>query len=229
MMGADKPADSVTGRATSRLKRLAATDWKSKARDVASSIKAEYEAGKQGDEAPAKPIWATPQQQLDGLLAVFRQTAPAGTSDPEAPAGSTDDAGANPSAADQTDDATDATDATDAADVADVAAAIRGVDWAGVRAAAAGRTTEASKAMKSMADHVDWGKVQPVAAQVSSALIAAIATGQLGVGGRLASTVARTITNQNGLGQRVADELDDSSADGSIDFRNTIEAAAREG
>ena len=232
MMGADKPADSVTGRATSRLKRLAATDWKSKARDVASSIKAEYEAGKQGDEAPAKPIWATPQQQLDGLLAVFRQTAPAGSPDPEAPAGSTDGVAADSSGADQTDDATD-----DATDAADVAAAIRGVDWAGVRAAAAGRTTEASKAMKSMADHVDWGKVQPVAAQVSSALIAAIATGQLGVGGRLASTVARTITNQNGLGQRVAEELDETSTSGtlgspgspgSIDFRNTIEAAARE-
>ena len=232
MMGADKPADSVTGRATSRLKRLAATDWKSKARDVASSIKAEYEAGKQGDEAPAKPIWATPQQQLDGLLAVFRQTAPAGSSDPEAPARSTDDVPADSSVADQTDDATD-----NATDAAEVAAAIRGVDWAGVRAAAAGRTTEASKAMKSMADHVDWGKVQPVAAQVSSALIAAIATGQLGVGGRLASTVARTITNQNGLGQRVAEELDETSTSGtpgspgspgSIDFRKTIEAAARE-
>jgi len=230
-MGADKPADSVAGRASSRLKRLAATDWKAKARGVASTIKAEYEAGKQGDETPAQPIWATPQQQLDGLLAVFRQTA-AGANDAH------DKAASDPSAAETpaTDgDAADPADMTEAAagnddaDAAEVAAAIRGVDWAGVRAAAAGRTTEASKAMKSMADHVDWGKVQPVAAQVSSALIAAIATGQLGVGGRLASTVARTITNQNGLGQRVAEELDDASTPGSIDFRNTIEAAAREG
>ena len=216
-MGAEKPADSVAGRASGRLKRLASTDWKAKARNVASSLKAEYEAGKQGDETPAKPIWATPQQQLDGLLAVFRQTA-GGTS-----------ADAKPAAADADADHLVETDVNDEADAAEVAAAIRGVDWAGVRAATAGRTTEASRAMKSMADHVDWGKVQPVAAQVSSALIAAIATGQLGVGGRLASTVARTITNQNGLGQRVAEELDESPSDGSIDFRNTIEAAAREG
>jgi len=220
-MGADKPADSVVGKASSRLKRLATTDWKAKARDAAATIKAEYEAGKHGDDTPAKPIWATPQQQLDGLLAIFRQTA----GDAEAP---------DPAPADTTVDSTDPTDQADThvvddddADAAEVAAAIRGVDWAGVRAAAAVRTTEASKAMKSMAEHVDWGKVQPVAAQVSSALITAIATGQLGVGGRLASTVARTITNQNGLGQRVAEELDDP-ADGSIDFRNTIEAAARE-
>jgi len=217
-MGADEPAESVAGRASSRLKRLASTDWKAKARNVASSIKAEYEAGKQGDETPAKPIWATPQQQLDGLLAVFKQTA-----------SGTKSADVEPTAVDADADPTVGPDDDVEADAAEVAAAIRGVDWAGVRAAAASRTTEASKAMKSMADHVDWGKVQPVAAQVSSALIAAIATGQLGVGGRLASTVARTITNQNGLGQRVADELDDSSADGSIDFRNTIEAAAREG
>jgi len=220
-MGAEEPAESaagsVAGRASSRLKRLASTDWKAKARNVASSIKAEYEAGKQGDETPAKPIWATPQQQLDGLLAVFKQTAPG-----------------EPSADVEQDRAETATDPSvdsdhsDEADAAEVAAAIRGVDWAGVRAAAAGRTTEASKAMKSMADHVDWGKVQPVAAKVSSALIAAIATGQLGVGGRLASTVARTITNQNGLGQRVAEQLDASPSDGSIDFRNTIEAAGRE-
>ena len=230
-MGADKPADSVAGRASSRLKRLAATDWKAKARDVASTIKAEYEAGKQGDETPAQPIWATPQQQLDGLLAVFRQTA-AGTkpaSDNAASGSSAAETSATDAEAATAADMTEAAAGNDDADAAEVAAAIRGVDWAGVRAAAAGRTSEASKAMKSMADHVDWGKVQPVAAQVSSALIAAIATGQLGVGGRLASTVARTITNQNGLGQRVAEELDDTSTTGSIDFRNTIEAAAREG
>jgi hypothetical protein len=215
-MGAEEPAESVAGRASSRLKRLASTDWKAKARNAAASIKAEYEAGKHGDETPAKPIWATPQQQLDGLLAVFRQTAIGDKS-----------ADLESSAVDP--DATVDNADNEEADAAEVAAAIRGVDWSGVRAAAASRTTEASKAMKSMADHVDWGKVQPVAAQVSSALIAAIATGQLGVGGRLASTVARTITNQNGLGQRVAEELDASSSDGSIDFRNTIEAAAREG
>jgi hypothetical protein len=190
-MGADKPADSVAGKASGRLKRLASTDWKAKARDAAATIKAEYQAGKQGDDTPAKPIWATPQQQLDGLLAVFRQTSGNLSSN----VSSNLSARADPAPADPTVDPADSLDsalptslgeahasgddAADAADAAEVAAAIRGVDWAGVRAAATVRTTEASKAMKSMADHVDWGKVQPVAAQVSSALITAIATGQL--------------------------------------------------
>ncbi|MCU1368678.1 MAG: hypothetical protein JWN39_4317, partial [Ilumatobacteraceae bacterium] len=41
--------------------------WRDRAKTIAASLKAEYEAGKQGDEAPAAPIWATPKQQLDGL------------------------------------------------------------------------------------------------------------------------------------------------------------------
>jgi hypothetical protein len=235
-MGADTQADPPAGPGAGRLKRLASTDWKAKARNVASSLKAEYEAGKQGDETPAKPIWATPQQQLDGLLAVFRQTAggdASGRGEPVGDATPVSEAvadGAGPAAMpDESGTDADPVLDTDEAEVAEVAAAIRGVDWAGVRAATAGRTTEATKSMKAMADHVDWDKVQPVAAKVSSALIAAIASGQLGVGGRLASTVARTITNQNGLGQRVASKLDESSSDDSLDFRNTIEAAAREG
>jgi len=211
---AERPADPPPAGATGPLKRLASTDWKARARRVASSLKAEYEAGKQGDDAPAEPIWATPQQRLNGLLAVIRQTT----------AGRSGSAGS----ADSTDSTDSGADGIDDAEVAEVAAAIRGVDWAGVRAAAAGRTTEASKAMKSMAEQVDWAKVQPVAAKVSSALIAAIATGQLGVGGRLASTVARTITDQNGLGQRVADHLRQAPSDDSIDFRNTIAAVSRE-
>ena len=51
------------------------TDWQSKAKQAAATVRAEYEAGKRGDDTPAAPIWATPQQQLDGLLAVFRNRA----------------------------------------------------------------------------------------------------------------------------------------------------------
>ena len=216
--------------------------WRDKAKNVAASLKAEYEAGKQGDEAPAAPIWATPQQQFNGLMAVLRQTAVrdgSTTSDglDARPEHSDHDAtDAHPtvhSAAVGTgspiDDAEPTPDPVQTdADVAEVAAALRGVDWAGVRAATTERTAEATKAMRSMADHVDWGKVQPVAAKVSSALIAAIATGQLGIGGRLATTVARTITNQNGMGQRVGEELEVHPSDQPIDFRSTIEAASRE-
>ena len=78
-----------------------------------------------------------------------------------------------------------------------------------------------------MAQQVDWGKVQPVAAQVSSALIAAVASGQLGLGGRLGPTLARAIINQGGLGQRVAGKVT-ASASPPPDFRGVIEASSRE-
>ncbi|MCU1397190.1 MAG: hypothetical protein JWN62_299 [Acidimicrobiales bacterium] len=199
--------------------------WRDRAKTVAASLKAEYEAGKQGDESPAAPIWATPKQQLDGLVSLFRAN--------QGGAGVADGAGEDGAGAAGVDRAeggpdVDQTPATEAADAAAVADVMRNVDWAGVRAATADRTAEATKAMKAMADHVDWGKVQPVAAQVSSALIAAIATGQLGVGGRLATTVARAMTDQGGLGQKVAAELDDAPAGVPTDFGPTIVAASRE-
>ena len=185
--------------------------WRDRAKTVAASLKAEYEAGKQGDETPAAPIWATPKQQLDGLLSIFRASPGAAVAGPEP-----DDPVGEP------------TPATEAADAAAVADAMRGVDWAGVRAATVDRTAEATKTMKAMADNVDWTKVQPVAAQVSSALIAAIATGQLGVGGRLATTVAKAMTDQGGLGQKVAAELENAPGGVPTDFGPTIAAASRE-
>ena len=84
---------------------------------------------------------------------------------------------------------------------------MRRVDWAQVRAATSERTTDVARTMRSLADHVDWSKVQPVAAQVSSALIAAVAAGRIPVGGPLGSMVARAITDQNNLGKRVAANL----------------------
>jgi hypothetical protein len=193
------------------------TDWKSKAKNIAASIKAEYEAGKQGDETPAAPIWATPQQQVESLASLFRTK----QDDDEAE-------GAEVAAAVAGDGSGEDLEPDDTADAVAVADAMRGVDWAGVRSATAERTADATKAMKAMADHVDWVKVQPVAAQVSSALIAALATGQLGVGGRLATTVARAMTNQNGLGQHVAAQLDRTPADVPTDLGPTIAAASRE-
>ena len=97
-------------------------------------------------------------------------------------------------------------------DAEHVAQALRGVDWAQVRAATSERTTEVARTMRSLADHVDWAKVQPVAAQVSSALIAAVAAGRIPVGGPLGSMVARAITDQNNLGKRVAANLQRTSA-----------------
>jgi hypothetical protein len=82
--------------------------------------------------------------------------------------------------------------------------------------------------MRAMADHVDWAKVQPVAAQVLSALIAAVAAGRIPVGGRLGSIVARAITDQNNLGRRVAQNLEHSQSAVPPDFRQIIETTARE-
>ena len=110
----------------------------------------------------------------------------------------------------------------------EVAAAIRGVNWTDVRAATAERTNDVARTMRSLADHVDWAKVQPVAAQVSSALIAAVAAGRIPVGGRLGPIVVRAITDQNNLGKRVAANLEGSQSRVPPDFRGVIEATATE-
>lgn len=109
----------------------------------------------------------------------------------------------------------------------EVAEAMRGVDWAKVRASTSARGSEAAKSMKTMAAEVDWDRVQPVAAKVSSALIAAVASGQMGVGGRFGPTVARAIMNDRNLAGRVSTTL---AADESAvpDFRKIVIAGAIE-
>ena len=118
--------------------------------------------------------------------------------------------------------------ATDEADAEQVAEAMRGVDWAKVRAATSERSAEAAAAMRTMAKEVDWAKAQPVAAKVSSALMAAVASGQLGVGGRLGTTVARAIINDRNLAQRVSTELVRQEQPLPPDFRNVIDVTATE-
>ena len=118
---------------------------------------------------------------------------------------------------------------SDAADAEQVAEAMRGVDWAKVRAATSERSADAAAAMRTMAKEVDWAKVQPVAAKVSSALMAAVASGQLGVGGRLGGTVARAIINDRNLAQRVSSELVKHEQPLPPDVRNVIEVSATDG
>lgn len=109
----------------------------------------------------------------------------------------------------------------------EVAEAMRGVDWSKVRASTSARGSEAAQSMKTMASEVDWEKVQPVAAKVSSALIAAVASGHIGVGGRFGPTVARAIMNDRNLAGRVSTTL---AADESAvpDFRKVVIAGAIE-
>ncbi len=176
------------------------TDWTAKAKQGAATLKAEYEAGKQGEDTAVTPLWATPKEQLDGVVGLLHKAKSA----PPPPADDLE------------------------ADADEVAASFRGVDWDGVRAATAKRTSDASQAMRAMAEQVDWAKVQPVAAQVSSALIAAVASGQLRIGGHLGSTVMRTIVNQGGLAQRVATTMAEDKAPLPPDFRGAIDTTADE-
>jgi len=110
---------------------------------------------------------------------------------------------------------------------AEVAEAMRGVDWAKVRASTSARGSEAAQSVKTMAAEVDWEKVQPVAAKVSSALIAAVASGHIGVGGRFGPTVARAIMNDRNLAGLVSSTL---AADEAAvpDFRKIVIAGAIE-
>jgi hypothetical protein len=182
------------------LRAVTTTKWGEKAKQATASLKAQHAAGREGDDSPAEPIWPTPKEQLEALKGLFRSA-------PDQPA--LDDAALD-------------------SDAEQVAQALRGVDWADVRAAAAERTNDVAQTMKSMADHVDWAKVQPVAAQVSSALIAAVAAGRIPVGGQLGSLVARAIRDQNHLGRRVAENLQHTPTRVPPDFRGVIEATARE-
>jgi len=119
-------------------------------------------------------------------------------------------------------------EANDEADAEQVAEAMRGVDWAKVRAATSERSADAAAAMRTMAKEVDWSKVQPVAAKVSSALIAAVASGQLGIGGRVGGSVARAIINDRNLAQRVNNELVKQEQPLPPDFRGAIDVTATE-
>jgi hypothetical protein len=192
------------------LGKVRSTDWKGRAKQAVQTLKDEYEAGKRGDDTPATPLWAGPREQLDGVLALLR-----GAPGHAAPDHS---AAADPS-----------TEVALHADADEVADALRGVDWAKVRATTSERGAEAARTVREMAEQVDWNKVQPVATQVSTALIAAVASGQLGVGGRLGSTVARAIVDQGGLGRQVAARVTARDVDAPAEVRHVIDATAREG
>lgn len=191
------------------IRAVTSVKWSTKAKQIAASLKAQHAAGRDGDDSPAEPVWPTPKEQLEALKNVFRSS-PRTTAigDVDLAAGeSTDEASLD-------------------RDAEEVAQALRGVDWGQVRAATSERSTEVARTMRSLADHVDWAKVQPVAAQVSSALIAAVAAGRIPVGGPLGSMVARAITDQNNLGNRVAANLQRTTSAAPPDFRAVIEATA---
>ncbi len=224
-----------------------AADVPGRVKHATQTLRDEFQAGKRGDEGPVQPIWASPKEQLDAVLGLLRGAAQApATASTTATAATTattattadmatvrateteTDGGAEVTEPQGPASATADLDDMLAADADEVAAALRNVDWATVKSAAAERTGDAARTVKAMADQVDWSRVQPVAAQVSSALIAAVASGQLGVGGRLGSTVARAIVDQGGLGQQVAARVNARQLPVPADLRRIIDATARE-
>jgi hypothetical protein len=229
------PADPAgpSGAARRLARSVRAADWKGRVKQAAQTLKDEYQAGKRGDDAPAQPIWASPKEQLDGVLGLLRSAAAmvgSSASGSSSASGGSSESGASGESGESSASATTepVDEATIAADAEQVAEALRGVDWTSVSAAAAERTNDAARTVKAMADQVDWAKVQPVAAQVSSALIAAVASGQLGVGGRFGSTVARAIVDQGGLGQQVAKRVNAQQLAVPNDLRRIIDSTARE-
>jgi hypothetical protein len=177
-----------------------AVSWfANRARRAAQVLKEEYAAGKRGDDAPAQTIWATPREQLDAVLGMMTGAKGEGSGEPSSDG-----------------------------DAEQVAGALRDVDWAGVRAATADKTGEAARAAKAMAEQVDWARVQPAARQVSKALIAAVASGQVGIVGPLGSLIARTIVDQGGLAGRVGGRLDHEQSALPADVGAIIDATARE-
>lgn len=107
----------------------------------------------------------------------------------------------------------------------EVSETMRKVDWAKVKSATAGTTATATENVKAMAAQVDWDKVTPVAAQVSSALIAAVAAGQIPLGGAMGARVARTIMNDRDLAAQVARSLARTPKEAPPDFRPVVRAA----
>ncbi len=230
-MGRFDPA----GMAGRLARSVRAADVTGRVKHATQTLRDEFQAGRRGDEGPVQPIWASPKEQLDAVLGLLRgaaQASAATTADMAtvraAETETETDGGAEVTEPQGPASATADPDDMLAADADEVAAALRNVDWATVKSAAAERTGDAARTVKAMADQVDWSRVQPVAAQVSSALIAAVASGQLGVGGRLGSTVARAIVDQGGLGQQVAARVNARQLPVPADLRRIIDATARE-
>lgn len=183
---------------------------KVKASDFAQKLITEFERGRSGeggDDTTASPADAPTQARANDDAG--STSGAAGTTSPSARHAATNAASHASEAADSADATGDAAaDAPPPADEVDsLVDALSSVDWAKVRSAASEKGTSAAASMKKMAADVDWGKVQSGAAVVSSALIAAVASGQLPIGGRLAGPVARAILNDADLAAKVSSRL----------------------
>ena len=172
-----------------------------RAKAAMETLKAEYEAGKRGDDGPSAVLWAPPRQQLESfvdLLSGLRPGRRPDTSDGAAPTADNGPVDTGP---------VDSEPATLAAEADELSGLLGKVDWVAVRESASSRSADATRAVRSMAAQVDWERVQPMARQASSLLIAAVASGQMPVAGRTGALVARAMLDQGGLGERVGRQV----------------------
>lgn len=169
-------------------KALGTGSLTSRAKAAMATLKAEYEAGKRGDDGPSAELWAPPRRQLDAFIGLLSGLRP----------------GSRPVSPEPTPEPTSESLAADADELSGL---LGRVDWAAVRESASTRSADATRAVRSMAAEVDWERVQPMARQASSLLIAAVASGQVPVAGRTGALVARAMLDQGGLGERVGRQV----------------------
>jgi hypothetical protein len=199
-----------------------------RAKDAVEQLRNDYEAGKRGEDIEPQPLWMGPRQQLDTMVAMLRRASAATPADGSRLSLET---GGKVAASDGSDPAggMDREEVTfDDVDIDALADEVEGVDWARVRAATAEKSAEAAAVMQRLATNVDWSRAQPMVRQLSSALIAAVASGRLMPGGPLGAMVARTIVNDANLGAAVAERLRQRGTTPPADFRSYIDTSASE-
>jgi len=162
-----------------------------RARQAADALRDEYRKGKEGDDSPVQPIAPTAVDVIKAWMA--RPTDEEGA----APTDTGIDTGTSTSTSTEEEQA-----------ASQVASLLGGVQWS--RVSDAVRDNAATQRMRELADQVDWAAAKPVAARVASVLIAAAAAGELGgLHGATGRYVARTIANEMGLAEKVAQRLTD--------------------
>jgi len=192
-----------------------------RAKRAAGTLKDEYRKGLDGDDSPVQQIGPTAVDVIKAWMAHSE-------TDDETP-----DQGAPSPSASETAAAVDAhndmgdgsSDDTD--DVGAVADLLGRADWRKVSAAV--RDSQATQRMRDLASQVDWDAAKPVAARVASALIAAAAAGELGgLQGSAGRYVARTIANEAGLAEKVAQRLAQNRTPPSRTLARYIDTTATE-
>ena len=161
---------------------------------AADTLKDEYRKGLDGDESPTQRIGPTAVDVIKSWMA--RNVEETDEVSPDQADTVIDEGSPNA-------ERVRAPEGDDAREVADL---LGRADWSKVSAAV--RDHQATQRMRDLAAQVDWSAAKPVAARVASVLIAAAAAGELGgLQGTAGRYVARTIANETGLADRVAQRL----------------------